>query len=151
MKCALVASLAASLAATGAAAAQDFPSRCFPSDAASGGGVEANIRAVIVKNASRPAQPGMDGAVTAQIRAIKVGAPMRATIVDRANFQIPEGSTVYPVRATLATCTDYRTRVVHHVVERNYACFQRPTGGIDCSQTARSQDLQPDVQRSVNK
>jgi hypothetical protein len=152
LACAALVSSAGILVVGGPLAAQDFPSKCFVSDAPSSGGLEGDVRTAIISDASHgPARPGEDGAVTAQIRAVKVGAQMPATVVDRANFQIQEGAPLYPVRVTLATCTDYRTRVVHNIIERNYACFTRSTGGFACSQTARSADLQQDVQRSVNK
>lgn len=136
----------------GPLAAQDFPPTCFASDPPSGGGLEGDVRTAIVRGAAHgPSRPGEDGAVTARIRAVRVSAAKPGGIDERMNFQLPEGTPVYPVRVTLATCTDYRARVVHNVIERNYACFTRPAGGFDCLQTARSADLQPDVQRSVNK
>jgi len=45
---------------------------------------------------------------------------------------------IYPVRATFATCTDYKSAVSKRKMERIYDCFVHKTGGWQCTQTGAS-------------
>jgi len=48
---------------------------------------------------------------------------------------------IYPVRATFATCTDYKAAISKRKMERIYDCFVHKTGGWQCTQTGASGPL----------
>ncbi|HEX4737222.1 MAG TPA: hypothetical protein VH331_06655 [Allosphingosinicella sp.] len=124
---------------------------CFASDRVAGGGLDGQVRAVLVRAFSHEPQPGEDGRITVHINSLRVGAARRATEVDSVQYQTVAGRTIYDVRANFDTCTDYNRRLVYVRRDRNFACFIRASGGFDCSMTASSANLAPDQRREVPK
>lgn len=100
---------------------------------------EKAFRGVIRRLWEKEARKGSDGAVTITFQKVVVGAPRawRANISD-AYSQADPRKPIYPVRATFATCTDYRAAVSKRKMERIYDCFVHKTGGWQCTQTGAS-------------
>jgi len=100
---------------------------------------EKTFRGVIRRLWEKEAQKGSDGAVTITFQKMVVGAPRawRANLSD-AYSQADPKKPIYPVRATFATCTDYKKAVSKRKMERIYDCFVHKTGGWQCTQTGAS-------------
>ena len=100
---------------------------------------EKTFRGVIRRLWEKEAQKGSDGAVTITFQKVVVGAPRawRANLSD-AYSQADPKKPIYPVRATFATCTDYKKAVSKRKMERIYDCFVHKTGGWQCTQTGAS-------------
>jgi len=100
---------------------------------------EKTFRGVIRRLWEKEAQKGSDGAVTITFEDVFVG-PSRAW---RANYsdaysQAVPGKRIYPVKATFATCTDYKSAITKRKMERIYDCFMHKAGGWQCTQTGES-------------
>ena len=124
---------------------------CFSNDGPAGGSLEGRIRAVLVQGFSHEPKPGEDGRITVHIKSLRVGASHGATEVDQVQYQTRPRSTIYDVRATFDTCTDYNRRDVFVTRERNFACFTKASGVFDCSMTGNTPGLAHDVSREVLK
>jgi len=136
---------------TPAVSQEQFPPTCFQNSSDSGAAAEQAIRNALVTAWARPANPGEDGAITAQVRTVGLEA-IKVSWSEHLEYEVPEGATIYRVRATIATCRDYSRRVQYRVIERNYICHARVGDNVlACNQRGRSEDLKPDVERSVNK
>jgi hypothetical protein len=100
------------------------------------------FRGVIRQLWEKPADKGMDGAVTIQFEKMTIGAPRawRPTATDSYSQADPK-KPIYPVRVAFSTCTDYRTAISMRQMERIYDCFTHKTGGIQCTQTGASGPL----------
>lgn len=100
---------------------------------------EKTFRGVIRRLWEKEAQKGADGEVTITFQKVVVGAPRawRANLSD-AYSQADSKKPIYPVRATFATCTDYKKAVSKRKMERIYDCFVHKTGGWQCTQTGAS-------------
>ncbi|MEO7660549.1 MAG: hypothetical protein ABIV48_13120 [Pyrinomonadaceae bacterium] len=100
---------------------------------------EKTFRGVIRRLWEKEARKGSDGAVTITFQKVIVGAPRawRANLSD-AYSQADPKKPIYPVRATFATCTDYKKAVSKRKMERIYDCFVHKTGGWQCTQTGAS-------------
>ncbi|HYJ88856.1 MAG TPA: hypothetical protein VEW46_22520 [Pyrinomonadaceae bacterium] len=103
---------------------------------------EKTFRGVIRRLWEKEAREGSDGAVTITFQKVVVGAPRawRPTATD-AYSQADPRKPIYPVRATFATCTDYRAAISKRKMERIYDCFVHKTGGWQCTQTGASGPL----------
>ncbi len=103
---------------------------------------EKTFRGVIRRLWEKEARAGSDGAVTISFQKVVVGAPRawRPTATD-AYSQADPRKPIYPVRATFATCTDYKTAITKRKMERIYDCFVHKTGGWQCTQTGASGPL----------
>ena len=103
---------------------------------------EKTFRGVIRRLWEKEAREGSDGAVTITFQKVVVGAPRawRPTATD-AYSQADPRKPIYPVRATFATCTDYKTAITKRKMERIYDCFVHKTGGWQCTQTGASGPL----------
>jgi hypothetical protein len=103
---------------------------------------EKTFRGVIRRLWEKEASAGSDGAVTLTFQKVVVGAPRawRPTATD-AYSQADPRKPIYPVRATFATCTDYKTAIAKRKMERIYDCFVHKTGGWQCTQTGASGPL----------
>ena len=103
---------------------------------------EKTFRGVIRRLWEKEASAGSDGAVTITFQKVVVGAPRawRPTATD-AYSQADPRKPIYPVRATFATCTDYRAAISKRKMERIYDCFVHKTGGWQCTQTGASGPL----------
>lgn len=100
---------------------------------------EKTFRGVIRRLWEKEAQKGSDGAVTITFQKMVVGAPRRwRPTFDDAYSQADPKKPIYPVRATFATCTDYKSAVSKRKMERIYDCFVHKTGGWQCTQTGAS-------------
>lgn len=114
---------------------------CFASDPDSNGKTanEKNFRGVLRRFWEKEPKQGTDGAVTVTFQKIVVGAPRtwRANLSDAYSQANPK-KPIYPVRATFATCTDYKKAISKRKMERIYDCFVHKTGGWQCTQTGAS-------------
>jgi hypothetical protein len=100
---------------------------------------EKTFRGVIRRLWEKEAREGMDGAVTITFQNMVVGAPRswRGNWSD-AYSQADRRKPIYPVKATFATCTDYRSAISKRKMERIYDCFVHKAGGWQCTQTGES-------------
>jgi hypothetical protein len=100
---------------------------------------EKTFRGVIRRLWEKEAREGMDGTVSITFQKMVVGAPRawRANLSDAYSQANPK-KPIYPVRATFATCTDYKSAVSKRKMERIYDCFVHKTGGWQCTQTGAS-------------
>ncbi|HKO96625.1 MAG TPA: hypothetical protein VJU86_06525 [Pyrinomonadaceae bacterium] len=100
---------------------------------------ENTFRGVIRRLWEKEARQGSDGAVTITFQKVVVGAPRawRPTLTD-AYSQADPKKPIYPVRASFATCTDYKSAISKRKMERIYDCFVHKTGGWQCTQTGAS-------------
>ncbi len=100
---------------------------------------ENTFRGVIRRLWEKEAREGSDGAVTITFEKMVVGAPRawRANLSDAYSQANPK-KPIYPVRATFATCTDYKRAISKRKMERIYDCFTHKTGGWQCTQTGAS-------------
>ncbi|HKO41940.1 MAG TPA: hypothetical protein VJU84_01515 [Pyrinomonadaceae bacterium] len=114
---------------------------CFASSDDSDGKTanEKTFRGVIRRLWEKEARAGSDGTVTLSFQKVVVGAPRawRANLSD-AYSQADPRKPIYPVRASFATCTDYRAAVSKRRMKRIYDCFVHKTGGWQCTQTGAS-------------
>jgi hypothetical protein len=103
---------------------------------------EKTFRGVIRRLWEKEAREGSDGGVTITFQKVVVGAPRswRPTATD-AYSQADPRKPIYPVRASFATCTDYKDAITKRKMERIYDCFVHKTGGWQCSQTGASGPL----------
>ena len=103
---------------------------------------EKTFRGVIRRLWEKEAREGSDGAVTITFQKIVVGAPRawRANWSDAYSQANPK-KPIYPVRASFAICTDYKTAISKRKMERIYDCFVHKTGGWQCTQTGASGPL----------
>ncbi len=103
---------------------------------------EKTFRGVIRRLWEKEAKEGADGAVTVNFQKVVVGAPRawRPTATD-AYSQADPKKPIYPVKATFATCTDYKAAISKRKMERIYDCFVHKTGGWQCTQTGASGPL----------
>lgn len=100
---------------------------------------EKTFRGVIRRLWEKEAREGSDGAVTITFEKVVIGAPRawRPTLSD-AYSQADPKKPIYPVRASFATCTDYRKAISKRKMERIYDCFYHKAGGWQCTQTGAS-------------
>ena len=124
---------------------------CFANDAGAGNGLAGQIRSVLVRGFAHEPRPGEDGRITVHINSLRAGAARRATAMDSVQYQTVAGRTIYDVRASFDTCTDYNRRSVYVRRERNFVCFTKASGVFDCSMTANSPGLAQDQTREVPK
>ncbi|HWA60756.1 MAG TPA: hypothetical protein VG939_05245 [Caulobacteraceae bacterium] len=133
------------------ATAQVGGGACFASDGPQGAGLQGRIAAVLVRGFSHEPQPGEDGRITVHVQSLRTGASRGASPVDAVQYQTRAGSTMYDVRATFQTCTDYNSRLVLLQRERNFVCFTKASGVFDCSMTGNTPGLAQDVTREIPK
>jgi hypothetical protein len=124
---------------------------CFPNDPAGGAGLDGRVRSVLIRGFAHQPQAGEDGRITVHLLNVRTGASHRASPVDQVQYQAAPGTTVYAVRASFETCTDYNSRSVFTTRERNFVCFSKANGVFDCSMTASSPELAQDQTREVRK
>ncbi len=128
-------------AAHTALATTDTAAACSASSADSDGATanEKTFRGAIRRLWEKNAAAGADGAVTITFQQVVVGAPRawQATFTDVYSQATPK-QPIYPVKATFATCTDYKTAVSRKQMERMYDCFVHKAGGWQCTQTGAS-------------
>ena len=122
-------------------ATTDNVAACSASSADSDGATanEKTFRGAIRRLWEKNAAAGADGAVTITFQHVVVGAPRawQANFTDVYSQATPK-QPIYPVKATFATCTDYKTAVSKKQMERMYDCFVHKAGGWQCTQTGAS-------------
>lgn len=114
---------------------------CFASDSEANvkNANEKNFRGVLRNFWEKKAEKNSDGTVTLTFQKMTIGAPRRwRPTFDDAYSQADPRKPIYPVRATLTTCTDYKTAISKRKMERIYDCFVHKTGGWQCTQTGAS-------------
>ena len=111
---------------------------CPTSDTDSKGktALEKAFRGAIRETWEKEAEPGLDGAVTITFQTFTIGAPRRS---------------VYPVRATFTTCTDYNRRIEITKREREHACFKNTAGKYTCTIIAAPNTNVKDKTESIEK
>lgn len=114
---------------------------CPASSAAAVSGQARNYANAILSNWTTPAAPGSDGAVTAVIESVKVGAARKATFWDKDNASLNPAKPVIPMVVKATMCTDFRTRMTYHQVQENFICYTKSAGGLACGEIAHSGDL----------
>ncbi|MBV9242865.1 MAG: hypothetical protein JO314_12750 [Acidobacteria bacterium] len=124
--------------------------QCFASNAGGGGGAMENaFRASIVHGFEHEPRPNEDGRITVEIESFVNGGshPYRLLVDPRD----AAGKTVYSVRATFTTCTDYFRRVVYTKRTREFACFKNTAGQWGCEVVAAVNTNINDETKSVDK
>ncbi len=111
---------------------------CPASDADSKGktALEKVFRGAIRENWEVEPQEGLDGRVTITFQDFVVGAPR---------------NTIYPVRTTFTTCTDYNRRIETVKREREYRCFKNTAGKYGCTIIAAPNTNVKDKTESIDK
>lgn len=93
--------------------------------------LERAFRGAIRQGWEKEPEPGLDGRVTIIFQEFRVGAPHKHRVYADPNEAV--GKTIYPVRATFTTCTDYNRRIEITKREREHACFQKTGGKWACT------------------
>ncbi len=115
---------------------------CFVSSAPAGlAGRGQAFAAVLLRHWTVPADPGSDGATTAQIQSLQIGTPHAAIYSDLRQYAVAPGGAVYPLRLKFTLCKDYRTYAHYHAAEENAVCFAAAAGGTECSLTGHTAGL----------
>lgn len=137
---------------TGAAAQdRDGAVACPATDADSKGrnALENSFRSAIRKGFEREPEPGADGRVTVTIQSLSVGQSHPYRVYEDPNES--RGKTIYPVRATFTTCTDYNRRIVLVKRERAFACYKNAAGEWACDIFAAANTNVKDETKSIDK
>jgi len=111
--------------------------------------LERAFRGAIRQGWEKEPEPGLDGRVTITFQEFRVGAPHKYRIYADPNEAV--GKTIYPVRATFTTCTDYNRRVEITKREREHACFQKTGGKWACTIIAAPNTNVKDKTESLDK
>jgi hypothetical protein len=127
------------------------PVACFASDPDTNGRtvMEVSFRGAVRKNFEREPRPGEDGRVTVSIQSLTVGASHAYRL-----YEDPDdarGKTIYPVRATFTTCTDYFRRIETVKRERAFACYKNAAGEWVCDIRAAVNTNMKDETKSMDK
>jgi hypothetical protein len=116
-----------------------------------GGGAQGQtIAAAIQAIMNHPAPAGMDGAESATILSLQVGAPRAWSVADSQNFSADPNQPVYDAQATLELCTDYRAAIDLRQEVSNFECFTSPAGQFTCQASGTVNGMPGPVQR-INK
>jgi hypothetical protein len=111
--------------------------------------LESSFRAAIRKGFGREPEPGADGRVTVTIQSLSVGQSHPYRVYEDPNES--RGKTIYPVRATFTTCTDYNRRIVLVKRERAFACYKNTAGEWVCDIFAAANTNVKDETKSIDK
>lgn len=124
---------------------------CPASDPDSNGktALEKSFRAAIRQTWEKEAEPGLDGAVTITFQSFRVGAAHKYRTYVDPNDAI--GKTIYPVRATFTTCTDYNRRIETMKREREFSCYKNTSGEYTCTIIAAPNTNVKDKTESIDK
>jgi hypothetical protein len=124
---------------------------CPASDADSKGrnALENSFRAAIRKSFEREPEAGADGRVTVTIQSLSAGQSHAYRVYEDPNEA--RGKTIYPVRATFTTCTDYNRRIVLVKRERAFSCYKNTAGEWVCDIHAAANTNVKDETKSIDK
>jgi hypothetical protein len=111
--------------------------------------LENSFRAAIRKGFEREPEPGADGKITVTIQSLSVGQSHAYRVYEDPNEA--RGKTIYPVRATFTTCTDYNRRIVLVKRERAFACYKNSAGEWVCDIFAAANTNVKDETKSIDK
>src|SRR5579875_2201701 len=124
---------------------------CPPSDADSKGAtaLERSIRGAIRTGWEREPELHSDGKVTVSFQNVFVGnSHAWRQLEDPVDAK---GKSIYEVRATFTTCTDYNRRIELVKRERAFACYKKDSGKWDCETVAAQNTNIKDQTRSIDK
>ncbi len=124
---------------------------CFASDPDSKGknALEQSFRGAVRTDFEREPQPGEDGRVTVSFQNFTIGQPHPYRVYEDPNDA--QGKTIYPVRATFTTCTDYNRRIVLLKRERAFSCYKNTAGEWTCEVVAAANTNVKDESKSIDK
>lgn len=124
---------------------------CFASDPDSKGktALEQSFRGAIRTDFEREPQPGEDGKVTVSFQNFAIGQSHPYRVYEDPNDA--QGKTIYPVRTTFTTCTDYNRRIVILKRERAFSCYKNTAGEWSCEVIAAANTNVKDESRSIDK
>jgi hypothetical protein len=124
---------------------------CFASDPDSKGktALEQSFRGAVRTDFEREPQPGEDGRVTLSFQNFTIGQPHPYRVYEDPNDA--QGKTIYPVRATFTTCTDYNRRIVLVKRERAFSCYKNTAGEWACEVVAAANTNVKDESKSIDK
>jgi len=124
---------------------------CFASDPDSKGktALEQSFRGAVRTGFEREPQPGEDGRVTLSFQNFTIGQPHPYRVYEDPNDA--QGKTIYPVRATFTTCTDYNRRIVLVKRERAFSCYKNTAGEWACEVVAAANTNVKDESKSIDK
>jgi len=111
--------------------------------------LEQSLRGAIRTGFEREPQAGMDGKVTVTFQNFNIGQSHGYRVYEDPNEA--KGKTIYPVRATFTTCTDYNRRIVVLKRERAFSCYQNTAGEWVCDVTAAANTNVKDEEKSIDK
>lgn len=124
---------------------------CPASDTDSKGksALESSFRGAIRKGFEREPEQGADGRVTVTIQSLNIGQSHSYRVYEDPNEA--RGKTIYPVRATFTTCTDYNRRIVLVKRERAFSCYRNTAGEWVCDIFAAANTNVKDETKSIDK
>jgi hypothetical protein len=127
------------------------PVACPASDSDSKGksALEHSFRGAIRTGFEREPEAGADGRVTVTIQSLSVGQSHPYRVYEDPNEA--RGKTIYPVRATFTTCTDYNRRIVLVKRERAFSCYKNTAGVWACDIFAAANTNVKDQTKSIDK
>ena len=111
--------------------------------------MENSFRGAIRKGFEREPRPGEDGKVTVTIQSLSVGQAHAYRVYEDPNEA--RGKSIYPVRATFTTCTDYNRRIVLVKRERAFSCYKNTAGEWVCDIHAAANTNVKDETKSIAK
>jgi hypothetical protein len=124
---------------------------CPASDPASKGATafERSIRGAIREDFEREPQLHEDGRTTVSLQSLNIGQSHAWR-----ELQDPvdaKGKTIYEVRSTFTTCTDYFRRIEYVKREREFACYKNNAGKMVCEPIAATNTNIHDQTKSIDK
>ena len=124
---------------------------CPPSDPDANGAnaFERSIRGAIREGFEKEPQLNEDGKTTVSFQNVNIGQSHAWRVL-----QDPvdaKGKTIYEVRSTFTTCTDYFRRIELIKRERAFACYKNNTGKWVCEVVAASNTNIKDQTKSIDK
>lgn len=126
------------------------PVACPPSDAGNGkSAMESSFRGAIIRGFERTPRPGEDGRVTVTVQSLSIGQPHGYRVLEDPNEA--RGKTIYPIRATFTTCTDYFRRIEYMKRERAFSCYKNAAGETVCDIYAAANTNVKDEIKSIDK
>lgn len=124
---------------------------CPPSDPDSKGATafERSIRGAIRVGFEHTPQLNEDGRITVAFKDVTIGKSHTWQPLD--DPMDARGKTIYEVRSTFTTCTDYTRRIVLTTRERAFACYKNNAGEWTCEVVAAPNTNIKDESKSIDK
>lgn len=111
--------------------------------------LERAFRSAIRESWEKEPEPGLDGRVTVTFQAFRIGSPHAYRIYEDPKDAV--GKSIYPVRATFTTCTDYNRRIETVKRERETSCYKNTAGKYACTIVAAPNTNVKDKTESFDK